>query len=316
MTEPKRITREAPTDPPREQPKDYFSPQQTYNVSGQPLVYQPQISPPQYADLRRHPRYLVTRPIMAIPVLPDGSPDMDNVLEGITVDISASGIGIEVPVEQPPLGKTMVLGVETDEGSMGFVTATIKYAAECGIGFRLGAQFVPADKDLLRPERVTPTFNAQTYNFTTGLSNDALARWGMLGVVRPMLLDWVQVCYQCQSLLTFRRGCPQCGSARMATSRLIHHFACAHIGYTLDFEGEGCLQCPKCLTKNLVVGTDFEFLDGPYRCMDCSWNGTELERIAQCLRCRVRFPSHRVLEKELIGYHVCRLDPMDFVPDA
>ena len=47
---------------------------------------------------------------------------------------------------------------------------------------------------------------------------------------------------------------------------MIHHFACAHVGPLREFEGAEGLTCPKCLTKKLVVGADYEFLDGVHLC--------------------------------------------------
>lgn len=269
-----------------------------------------------HMELRRHARYLISQPITAIPVRADGGPDTDHVLEGVTVDISAGGVGFEIPGEEPPAAKTVVVGIESSDGKTRFRTGQIRYCLKGGIGMRIGASFVAEEHDLLREERLLPAVDAQTFTLTAAIREDALAQWGMLGVVRPVPLDRVQVCFQCGGLPTFRLGCAECGSARTKRARLIHHFACAHVGFAEDFEADGGLKCPKCRLNRLVVGSDFELLDGPHRCLDCSWTGAKLESIAQCLNCRVRFPAHRVLEKEVLGYHVCRLDPLAFVPQS
>lgn len=282
--------------------------ERTQSLTDSPL----ELSPTE-CEQRRHPRYLLTVPVILIPVLADGGPDTDHVVEGLSVDLSAGGMGLETKQFLPGT-KTVVVGVETHDGDMSYCSARVRHAAPTAIGYRVGIQFYGPDHELLRPERLTPSLCPKSLTFAANLSDDALSRWGLLGVVRPVVVDWVQLCFQCQALLTFRKGCPHCGSARIASQRLIHHFACAHIGFAPDFEVDGALRCPKCRTKNLVIGTDFEFLDGPFRCLDCQWGGTELESIAQCLKCRVRFPAHRAMEKEIVGYHVRRLDPMAFLP--
>jgi hypothetical protein len=99
----------------------------------------------------------------------------------------------------------------------------------------------------------------------------------------------------------------------VTSSRLIHHFACAHVDYISAFEGVGELVCPKCRTRGMIVGTDFEYLNGPYRCLECDRTHTDLANIGECLNCHLRFPLHKAREEDLIGYHVNRLDPLAFV---
>jgi hypothetical protein len=103
-------------------------------------------------------------------------------------------------------------------------------------------------------------------------------------------------------------GCASCGSARVQSERLIHHFACAHVGHAEDFDGPRGLACPKCRTRTLVVGADYEFQPGPFRCLDCHWSDTELCLVGQCLRCQFRSPGEQAHELELKGYHVDRMD--------
>ena len=99
----------------------------------------------------------------------------------------------------------------------------------------------------------------------------------------------------------------------MAAVRLIHHFACAHVGPICDFETSEGLVCPKCRRRRLVVGSDFEYQAGASRCLDCHWSGSELEQVGQCLRCAFRFAGRQAQSLEMIGYHVHRLDPLAFI---
>jgi len=54
---------------------------------------------------------------------------------------------------------------------------------------------------------------------------------------------------------------------------------------------------------NLIVGSDFEYLTGPYRCLDCQWSAAELEHIAHCLACNYRFPASESVVENLVAYH-------------
>ena len=125
------------------------------------------------------------------------------------------------------------------------------------------------------------------------------------GALTEMLLDRVWVCPQCRALPSFRPACPCCGSGGVERDRMLHHFACAFVGSTGEFQvsDEG-LACPKCCTQRLMVGTDCEYLDGPWRCTDCDWNTAELEIVGHCLKCGFRFPAQQAVLEDLVGHHV------------
>ena len=265
-----------------------------------------------HAEQRCHPRYILTRPLLVIPVLPNGEPDGEGRAEGFSVDMSLGGIGFEVGVTHLP-ARLVAVGVETDSGELHFATAEVGRSTPSSIGVHVGAKFVPAASDLFSSENLTPKFDPATYQLRTPIAEETLDKWAALGTLQAAVIDWVQVCPECQSLPTFRHACRACGSARLVTCRLIHHFACAHVGYVVDYERDGELICPKCRTRRLVVGSDFEHLDGPYRCLDCDWSDVELESVGQCLKCGHRFPGHQALEKELLGYHANRLDPLALI---
>src|SRR5262249_16892230 len=86
------------------------------------------------------------------------------------------------------------------------------------------------------------------------------------------------------------------------------------VGLAADFETHPELRCPKCRARRLVVGADFEYLVGPYRCLQCPWNGTELEQVGHCLRCGCRFPGRHGTVLELRGFHANRLDLLALLP--
>jgi hypothetical protein len=135
-----------------------------------------------------------------------------------------------------------------------------------------------------------------------------------LGVLQETVIDRIQLCPKCEGFPTFRQGCRKCGSARFDTDRLIHHFPCAHVGPVADFETSRGLVCPKCRTRHIVAGTDFEYLTGQYHCLECHAKDTELEAIGHCLRCGLRFPGYQAIIQDVKGFHAHRLAPLDLLP--
>ena len=163
---------------------------------------------------------------------------------------------------------------------------------------------------------IMPVFDPQTLKFGSGLPATVLRAWESDGSLRQVLLDRIQVCPQCRSLPTFRFGCSVCGSGCVTNDRMIHHFACAHVGPAADFDEDGELVCPKCRVRRLVVGADFEHLMGPYRCLDCDWSAAELEHVAHCLGCGYRFPANEAVIEDLVGFHAQPLGSLDVIPVA
>ena len=155
---------------------------------------------------------------------------------------------------------------------------------------------------------ITPMFDPHSMQFHFGIAAPMLRAWEEDGTLEKVVLDRVQLCPQCHAVPTFRFGCPCCGSGRVLNDRLIHHFACAHVAAVEGFEHEEELVCPKCLVRSLVVGADFEYLNGPYRCLDCEWTAVELEHIGHCLNCGYRFPAPQSFVQDLVGYHGRRLE--------
>ena len=150
-----------------------------------------------------------------------------------------------------------------------------------------------------------PRFDSTRLKFVSTVTDGERGAACESGRADTVLLDRVWLCPQCHALPSFRPACPCCGSARIERDSLMHHFACAYVGQTSEFyvtENEG-LACPKCCTQRLIMGTDCERLQGPYRCDDCHWSPQELEIIGHCLKCGLRFPSHQAVLEDLVGHH-------------
>ena len=160
-------------------------------------------------------------------------------------------------------------------------------------------------------EMITPSIHPSTFQYYFGLDVELLDYQAKMGHFKKMVLDTIFACPRCSAIPTVRLGCQCCGSGRVKSSRLIHHFACAHIGSLDDFEQDGTLICPKCRITDLVVGSDFEYMTGPSECPDCHWSGQELELICHCLGCSFRFPLNQAQLKDVVGYYVHRVDVLD-----
>ena len=278
--------------------------------------------------LRQQPRVPYRAPVVAIPMLPDGGPDWENRFAGTTTDLGVEGIGLEYRqgnnlqsgksentrgLNLQTLGLILNLAGEGQKpGCLGIEIANPPDFDQevCHIG----GQFAGFADDLLKPENLKPRLNPRNWQFEMTFPEPVLQQWAKIGVLEPFLCDRVQLCPRCQGLPTFRRGCNACGSARLTNDRLIHHFACAHVGLIAEFEAHNELLCPKCRVRRLIIGSDYEYLTGPFRCHDCQWTGTEREQVAECLRCHLRFPEHQSHELELKGYRAHRLDPLALLP--
>jgi len=171
-------------------------------------------------------------------------------------------------------------------------------------------------KPSIQSDYLMPIFNPQDMKYSFGIPSAILRAWEQDGTLQKVLLDRVQKCPECRSLPTFRFGCPTCGSGCVSNDRLIHHFACAHVGTVQEYEQSGELVCPKCLARDLVVGADFEYMNGPYRCLSCSWSAADVDHIGHCVKCGCRFPADQAVVEDLIGYQVHRTDVVNSQLDS
>ena len=148
-----------------------------------------------------------------------------------------------------------------------------------------------------------PALDLTQLKFVPSLPAHQIEAARQRGELSEILLDRVWVCPQCRAVPSFRPACPCCGSAGVERDRMMHHFACAFVGPTSEFQlNEEGLSCPKCCTQRLMVGTDCEFLDGPWRCSDCDWSPAELEIVGHCLKCGFRFPAQQAVLEDLVGH--------------
>lgn len=272
------------------------------------------------SDRRETSRYLVTRPVMAIPVLPNGAPDKGAICEAFTVDISTTGVAFQVSSKQTLPNRHWVLGIESmsedHRQDFHFANVEIKNVKYLSTGIRMGSRFRHEDDDLLRRENRLPSLKPKNHRMAADLPTHILDEWTSLGVLRPRLIGRIKSCPECKAVACLGDGCRQCGSLRVEFRELIHHFACAYIGDRDEFENDQGISCPKCMARSLVAGVDFEIIPAHYNCVDCRFESNELEQVCSCLQCHLRFPLRMAADEEVYGYDVDRLDVLAFLSSA
>ncbi len=267
-------------------------------------------------ERRSHPRFLLTKAALAIPVLSDFAPNTQLKSEALTYNISSDGIGFETPELDGHDPELVLLGIEADDGDLYFATIEVRHISHVPGAKRIGGSFASASRDLLGPDKLMPSYCASENNYSTGLPTDTLNKWVELGIFRPMLVDRVYVCPKCGGMPSVRSGCRSCGSIHIAAHQLIHHFSCSYVGKAAEFHQNGKFCCPRCQTDGLVVGDSIEQLSGPCRCLDCNWSDTGTDIFGHCVACQHHFRLQEAGEQELIGYHVNRLDPTALLDTA
>ncbi|MEZ6062414.1 MAG: response regulator [Planctomycetaceae bacterium] len=153
---------------------------------------------------------------------------------------------------------------------------------------------------------VVPEFNPTSMRLTHNITPGQRRRWDNDPRVTKIPLDTVMLCPECHGVPTFRLGCRNCGCGLTERARLIHHFACAHVGPESEFRRGQELTCPKCKMVGLVAGADFENVDGELICSDCRVPVNRPELIGHCLSCDHRFAACDAVVDELIGYRLQR----------
>ena len=271
-----------------------------------------------FVERRCETRFALEVPVVVFPIQPDGLPGGE--MLGTTVDICQGGIGLRLEQDSERVPDVCLVGVEHPDGNYRYAAVEWRHRRLSLPEVRFGGRFLTRADDPFSEDKLIPRFDAQSLQIQSTLDQAVLHEWANRGVLRPRTIDRVKLCPRCDSLPTFRDGCLQCGSAPVTAAQLVHHFACAHVGpledYATEVVGSGQLHCPKCQVQNLVVGADFEYLAGPVRCCECDWNDTEPALIGECLRCGHRFAGSNAVEKDVLQYHVERLDPLAFIPDA
>jgi ribosomal protein L40E len=261
---------------------------------------------------RRDKRFPLERPVQVTAVSLDGMLDVAQRHSGTSREISVRGISVELASGTFHASQPLLLAIHREQIGVQYAGLIVRRVELLGNRtVRLGADFGGPAADVLSTGHLMPQFRQDQMAFVLPQAPQVYDNWADAGVLQKQLLDHVMVCPRCAALPTVRNACRKCGSGRVTTDRLIHHFACAYVGFLGEFEtGTDELVCPKCQLRKIAIGADFEYLIGQHRCRSCGWRDSEVELVGHCLRCSNRFEMAQAREQELYRYDVSRLDPL------
>jgi len=115
---------------------------------------------------------------------------------------------------------------------------------------------------------------------------EVLERGAKEGLFEHELVDKVNLCKNCSGTYhNFREVCPQCESLNLESVDLIHHFRCAYIGPSIDFEDGQDLVCPKCDKELRHIGIDYDKPSEIFECRACGHKAQEPHMKAHCVDC-------------------------------
>jgi DNA-directed RNA polymerase subunit RPC12/RpoP len=263
---------------------------------------------PNGSDATENSPYAIQRPLILIPIRGDLFPDLERQRTGISLEIGSKQMTVDLEGADHISNARVMVGIEDKDFTSLFTTAFIKSQETTPLGVRLHLELAAVGVDLLLEEAIQPQLNARTYHLEMQVAPEVLEAWCSAGVLRRRVVHRAYVCPDCSGIPVCGTGCQNCGSAHLVPSCLVHHFACAHVAHAHDFLRDNEIVCPKCHVRSLVVGADYENLDGPYRCLDCGHSATELETVGTCAPCGLRFPLSLAPQQEIMGYHASRLD--------
>ena len=259
--------------------------------------------------------------VAAIAVGLDGQPQTSNSVSCFLLSRDSHTLRIQVNDLYALPTQRLVVGIEGKGGSRSYATVQAKKTNSLAAGLEVLGEFGGPDVDPLHPDNILPRFNFLHRRLQTRTSEDVLEQWANLGVLNRRVEDRVNTCPDCGALPTFRNGCGKCGFAPLVQTNYVHHFACAHVGPVDEFRpgvqhaSQG-LCCPKCQASRLVVGSDFDLMRGVLSCPGCKQTLSRPDLVAQCLGCDLRFPAESACEKDIVIYHVNRLDTLALIAEA
>ena len=117
--------------------------------------------------------------------------------------------------------------------------------------------------------------------------------------------DKILLCPSCLAYnISFRDICPECSSAHLEAVKMIHHFRCGYMGYESEFFNDNKLVCPKCSLELKYIGKDYESPTEVYRCLDCSWTGSETLTSGHCIACDKEILPDNCIITDIKSYRI------------
>lgn len=266
---------------------------------------------------RQDVRYDVSRPCLGFPVAENGQVDPERILVGVVMNASQEGIAIVCDIAPPEWLRYLLLGIDFDSSLPKFCPVEIQRVEmqENGLirwGCRRGGPLV----NLFRQAEWLPRLNCDRWQYQLPLDPAVWLSLEAMGGVERQVLDRVAVCSSCRAVVTTRWGCGHCLSAFVTPTRMIHHYACAHVDLVEKFCGDNRIQCPKCQAQHILVGADFEYLEGPLVCQECGQSALDRTPVAHCLGCGTRSLLAETETQEIIAYQVRGFTPWELRHDG
>jgi hypothetical protein len=262
---------------------------------------------------RKNARYDITVPVTCFPVLDSREVSDNCTLVGIGLDIGVGGMKVLVDNIKPHVGMEVVVAIEFSPGDFRFRGGIVVSTVAVASGHEMSIDFRGFMHEVFENEHIIPQLDRDGLCYGLPYSESVLASLCKIGAATSVELDRMLLCPNCQSIPTFRFGCSLCLSSNVKASRMIHHFACANVDFVEVFEQEDELCCPKCLMRRMIIGSDYEYLEGPKMCFDCGQANLEKIQIGHCLSCENRFPAANAYDMKVMGYRVTGMDILAFI---
>ena len=266
---------------------------------------------------RKSNRYEISNPVVCFPVLESREVSSSDSIVGVVADISTNGTKLILDGIQPNLGFELVIGIEQRNGSYQYCAGTVASTRKTSPSTcEVGVEFRGYMYEVFESEMIYPVLDSPSMKYAFPYPDSVMASICKIGGAVTIGLDSVMVCPTCRGLPTVRYGCAHCLSTNVDASKMIHHFACAHVDFVERFDQGDELMCEKCRTRGMIVGSDYEYLDGPNTCSDCGESCLEKILIGHCMGCESRFDFASAEEVEIFGYRVNKLDILVLLGDT
>ncbi len=261
-------------------------------------------------QLRQQARYDIQRLIACYPVLPSLEIDPSRRTDGVLENVSKSGLRFTVAGDSFKPGDHLLIAVEMGDEWKFIDVNVIRTTDDKATSTRVHSSIDGPLQRLFLEDYVLPTLDADRFQYVLPYSEPVFRSLCAIGAAQRIVMDQILVCPDCLSMPTTRKGCSQCLSHESAKSLMIHHFACAHVDFVERFDQGTEIACPKCRGRKMIIGADYEYLDGPVECRECGHQNMEEILIGHCLSCSKRFPFNQAQTLEIVGYRVHRLDSL------
>lgn len=259
---------------------------------------------------RQQVRYDVQHPLACYPVLPSLEIDAARRTDGVLENVSQSGFQFNVAGDGFKPGDHLLIAVEMGKEWKFIDVKVIRTIGGTAASTRIHSSIDGPLQKLFLEDVLLPTLDADQFQYVLPFSESVFRSLCTIGAAHRIVMDQILVCPDCLSMPTTRKGCSQCLSHVTATSLMIHHFACAHVDFVERFDQDTEIACPKCRGRKMIIGADYEYLDGPVECRECGHRNMEEILVGHCLSCSKRFPFNQAKSLEIVGYRVNRLDPL------